>query len=122
MAHLDAQVSATKEIVLVICLLCTMFVLFSETLTNCVFINANCSPLEVKVNGIIFYLVYYRNGWGVVLDRLEESARLYDVFQCTVLLCFGTVHFKEIKSAHTTSILYCYPLHDLVTFIFVFSD
>lgn len=65
MAHLDAQVSATKEIVLVICLLCTVFVLFSETLTNCVFINANWFPLEVKVNGIIFYLVYYQNGWWI---------------------------------------------------------
>lgn len=54
MAELDTQVSATKEIVLVICLLCTMCVLFSERLTNYVFINANWSPLEGKVNGIIF--------------------------------------------------------------------
>lgn len=43
MAHLDTQVSVTKGIVLVICLLCTMFVLFLEIFTNYVFINANCS-------------------------------------------------------------------------------
>lgn len=55
-----------------------------------------------------------------MVDRLEESARLHDVFQCTALLCFGTVHFKEIKSVHTTSILYCHPLHDLVALFLCF--
>lgn len=49
MAHPGTQVSATKEIALVSCLLCSMFVLFSETLTSFVFINANWFPLEEKV-------------------------------------------------------------------------
>lgn len=84
MAYLDTQVSVTKGIVLVICLLCTIFVLFLETLTNSIFINANCSLLEGKMNGIkeCFLkksgeLSEWMRGF---LDRLEESVRLHDMF------------------------------------------
>lgn len=52
MTHLDTQVSVTKGIILMICLLCTIFVLFVEALTNYIFINANCCLLEGKINGI----------------------------------------------------------------------
>ena len=53
-AHRDTQVPATKEITLVIRLLCTVCVLFSDTLANDVFVNAHWSLPEGKVNGLFF--------------------------------------------------------------------